>query len=305
MGHAAGIANAIQQRPVRNARGDKKGVTGRYQVFQGQDARQINARLLCLLAIFGAAGPENALDSAAHSPQAARRQHRLGRSADAHQHVNPGARPGGHQRAGHIPRGDQANAGAALTHLVDQTLMPGAIQNDHRDLIQIHTLGVGHFCEVVLDRGINIDHILGLRADGNFGHVKHRARVKHGATRRCCHSGDRIGHALGYQLRPLHRVNGKIQFRWVTGADHLTIEQHRRVVFLSLTDHHSPCHFNLVQQEAHGVYRCGIGVLFGPAAKMAACSHGGCFSHTDQFQSYVTSWFLCSGVFHIIPSSYG
>jgi hypothetical protein len=60
-------------------------------------------------------------------------------------------------------------------------------------------------------------------------------------------SRDGVGHAFGHQLGALHRVYCDIQIGRFAIADHLPIEQHRGLVFFTLTNHNRPRHLNFVQ----------------------------------------------------------
>ena len=67
-----------------------------------------------------AAELQHPLHVAADAAQRRRRQHALGRAADAQQHVDAGRWIGGRQRAADVAVGDEADARARLAHLGDQ-----------------------------------------------------------------------------------------------------------------------------------------------------------------------------------------
>src|SRR5690606_1415369 len=131
---------------------------------------------------------------------------------------------------------DELDAGAGLAHLVDQLLVPGPVQDDHRDVLRVAALGPGHRADVVGDGGVDVDDVGRGRSGDQLLHVEHGGRVEHGAARGHREHRDRVGHAHRGQPGAVDGVHRDVALGAVAVADPLAVVQHGGVVFLTLTD---------------------------------------------------------------------
>ncbi|OIQ70650.1 hypothetical protein GALL_477350 [mine drainage metagenome] len=96
--------------------------------------------------------------------------------------------------------------------------------------------------------------------------------------------GQRIRHILGSQRGAFERVERDIHRRALAGADLLTDEQHRRLVALSLADHHDAVDIQQVQLLAHRVDSGLIGGLLIAAPDHARRGQRRRLRHTRETQ---------------------
>ena len=85
----------------------------------------------------------------ADAAQRRRRQHALGRAADAEIDVDAGGRVGGMDDARHVAVGDQRNRGAGLAHTGNQVGMARPVEQQRGDLLRFDALGLGEVDDVV------------------------------------------------------------------------------------------------------------------------------------------------------------
>src|SRR5215204_1445333 len=106
---------------------------------------------------------------------------------------------GGVDHAGDVAVGDEAHRTASLAHRSDQVGVARAIENEGGDVFRGHPFGFGQRRNVVLGRGIEIDHPFGIaRSDRNLLHID-IGRIEEGSAFRQRQRGDRAGHVLGAQ----------------------------------------------------------------------------------------------------------
>ena len=99
-----------------------------------QHARRIEAGVEQLLPLLVVARPEPSLDAAADALERGRRDHALGRAADAVEHVDARAGLRGRDRGRDVAVPDQLHARAGLAELGDQLLVAVALEHDDVDL---------------------------------------------------------------------------------------------------------------------------------------------------------------------------
>ena len=175
----------------------------------------------------------------------------------------------------HVAIGDQADRRAGLAHRLDRLGVAWPVEQDRRDLRRLHAFRLGQRHDVFVSRSIEIDGALRIaRPDGDLVHVAVR-RVQQRAFIGDRKRGDRTGHILGAQHRPLERIDGDIDFRSRLGADLLADEQHRRLVELALADHHRAVNRQLVELAAHRVDRGLVGGLVLAVAAQPRSRHRG------------------------------
>src|SRR5262249_39370529 len=138
------------------------------------DAHGRGARLLLLLQ-----GVQTALHLAADAAQGRRRQHALGRAADAEIDVDPGflgiGRP---DHAGDVTVRDQLHTGTGLAYAGDQLGVARTVENAGGDLRNRYAARLGHRLQGVRWRCVEVDDAVGItRTDGDLVHV-HIRRVQ-------------------------------------------------------------------------------------------------------------------------------
>ena len=148
-------------------------------------------------ALLVVAGPEAALDGAAHALERRGGDDALGRAADAEQDVGAGVGPGGGDAAGDVAVGDEADAGAGLADLADQLVVAGAVEHHGGELGDPLAEGLGHGVEVLGGGGGDVDDVGGLGADRDLLHVHDRPGVEHRAPLADGDDGDGVAPARG------------------------------------------------------------------------------------------------------------
>ena len=91
----------------------KKQLSPLHQVLGGEHGLEVVPGRHSGLPLVVVAGPQPALDLAAHALEGGGRDHPLGRAADAVEDVDARVGPGGRDGTGHVAVGDQLDAGAA------------------------------------------------------------------------------------------------------------------------------------------------------------------------------------------------
>ena len=118
----------------------------------------------------------------ADAAQRGRRQHALGRAADAEIDVDAGfVGIGGVDDAGDIAIADQADRGTGLAHRPNQIGVARAIKDHRRDRLRFDALGLGEVDDVVLGGRVEIDHAF--RIAGTDGDLVCRCRGHAAACR--------------------------------------------------------------------------------------------------------------------------
>ncbi len=161
----------------------------------------------------------------------------------------------------------------ACADLVDQLLVPRAVEDADRDVAGRAVLGLRHSLDVLGDRGGDVDDVRGGRPGRDLLHVEDRRRVVHGAAVGHRHDGDRVGHALGHQRRAVDRVHGDVALGALPVADLLAVVEHRRLVLLALADDDDALHAHRADQGAHRVDRGAVAAVLVAAADPPARGH--------------------------------
>ena len=140
---------------------------------------------------------------------------------------------------------------------------------------------------VVGRRRLDVDRAARLGADGDLVHVDGGAGEEHRARLRERDHGDRVGRAACGEVRPLEGVNRDVDLRPFAVADGLAVEQHRRLVLLSLADHHRAAHAHGVEHRAHAVDRSLVGGDLVPAPDPRSRSDGSGLGNADELEREV------------------
>src|SRR5699024_5460928 len=133
-GPAAAVAHPAQQVAVGDAGGAEEDVLAGDQVTGGQHPVDVVTGVDRLLPLGVVDRGQAPLQFAAHAGQRGRGDDALRGAADAQQHVDPGLGPGRGDRPGHVAVGDQLDARAGLTDLVDQLRVSGPVEDAHRNV---------------------------------------------------------------------------------------------------------------------------------------------------------------------------
>ena len=75
----------------------------------------------------------------------------------------------------------------------------------------------------------------------------------------------------------------------------LAVVEHRRIVFLALTDDHKTVEVDGAQERAHGIDRCAIGGQLVPAADVGHRANGGSLGRAHEFHTEVAVWVEVNG----------
>ena len=95
------------------------------------------------------AGPQPALDLAAHALERGGGDDALGGAADAEEDVGAGLGPAGRDGAGDVAVGDEADAGARLADLVDELVVAVPVEDDGGEVADGPPVAFGERVEVL------------------------------------------------------------------------------------------------------------------------------------------------------------
>ena len=137
------VADARHQLAVGDAGGGEEHVVRGDQVVGGEHPVEVVPGVERLAPLGVVLGRELAQDHAAEALERAGRDDALRGAADAEHQVDAGVRAGRHDRAGHVPVGDQVDPGAGRADRGDQALVPGPVEDDHGDVVRRDALGLG------------------------------------------------------------------------------------------------------------------------------------------------------------------
>lgn len=244
------------------------------------------------------AGPQPALHGAAHASERGRGYHALGGAADAEEDVGAGAGPGGGDGPGHVPVGDEPDAGPGLAHLLDQLVVAVPVQDHRGQVPDVLALGLGHRGEVLGGRLGDVDAVRCGGAGGDLLHVhagsgvEHRAPVGGGDDRQGVAPPQR---GQGGAVDGVHRDVG---LGGLAVADALAVVEHRGLVLLALPDDDDAVHVHAAQHGPHGVHRRAVGPVLVAPAHPAGGGDGGRLGGPDQLQGQVPVGFGACVVVH-------
>ena len=133
-----------------------------------------------------------ALHLAADRAQRGRREHALGRAADAEIDVDAAVGPRGRDHAGDVAVADQPDAGARLAHLAISSWWRGRSRISTTSSPISTPLALASSARFSLRRGVDVDHALGqAAADRDLVHVG-VGRVEEAALAGHREAGDRV-----------------------------------------------------------------------------------------------------------------
>ncbi len=160
---------------------------------------------------------------------------------------------------------DEVDAGACLAQLCDQLVVAVALEDDDREVVDVHSLRLRDALEVLGRRRVDVDRVRASRADGDLVHVQRRAGEEHRPALGDGDDGDRVRHPEGGQARPLEGIDGDVHLGPASVADLLAVVEHRRLVLLALPDDDDAAHGDGVDHQPHRVDRGLVGrVLVAP-----------------------------------------
>ena len=173
---------------------------------------------------------------------------------------------------------------APMLFIGEKVGMARPVHHQRGDVGGGYALGLGEIADVLLGRGIEVDHALGVTgADCDLLHVD-VGRVEQRAAFGHRHGGDRARHVLCAKCSPLERVDRDIDLGAFFVADRLADEKHRRLVALALPDHDNSVDRQLVELAPHGVDRRLIRRLLIAAPAPARRRHRRALGHAHDFE---------------------
>ena len=114
------VLHAAEELAVGDPGGGEEAVVALDQIVGHQDGLEVVAGVDGGGSLIVVAGIEPSLDLPAHALEGGRSQDTLGSAADTEEDVGAGARPPGGDGAGHVPVGDEPDAGTGGPHLRDE-----------------------------------------------------------------------------------------------------------------------------------------------------------------------------------------
>jgi hypothetical protein len=120
-----------------------------------------------------------------------------------------------------------------------------------------------------------------------LAHVHAGAGIEHGAPLGHRDDGQGTAAALGGEGGAVDGIHRDVGERRRAVPDLLAVEEHRRVVLLTLADDDDAVHGHAGQHGAHGLDRGGVGTDFVAPAHPAAGGHGGGLGGPHQVQGQV------------------
>ena len=165
--------------------------------------------------------------------------------------------------------------------------MPRPVQNRHGEVGYLPVNVPRDGTQSVGDRSVKINLPSHRGRNNQLLHVDRWPRIEHGAARRHAQHADRVRKALGGERGAIDWVNRNVQVGTGAVADLLAIEQHRRFVFLSLSDYHDTVHPNRSEHRAHGVHGSLINLFLVTKAHISRAGDGGRLSCPHQLQGEI------------------
>ena len=165
-----------------------------------------DAHRAAALFVLGLADHEAREDLAVQAAHRGRGQHAFGRAADAHDGVHAAADDSRGNARREIAVGNQADARASRTDLLDQLLVARTVEHGDDEVLDVALEAARDRLQVLGDRRVQADRMLGARSDDQLFHVE-IGRVEQAAAVRCREHGDRVGRAGGTQVRALERID--------------------------------------------------------------------------------------------------
>ena len=153
--------------------------------------------------------------------------------------------------------------------------MAGSLEDHDRDVGDPPAEGLGDQVAVLGGRLADVDLAGHDRPDAQLLEVR-VGGVEQAAALGRREDGDRVGLAVGDEVRALERIDGDVdRGRRLAGLDALSADlladvQHRRLVALALADDDRAGHVDLVHRPAHRLDRGPVGVVLGAAAHVAS-----------------------------------
>ena len=145
-------------------------------------------------------------DLAAQAAHRRRREHALGRAADAHHGVHAAADHRGGDAGRQVAVADQTNARAGGADVGDQLLVPRPVEHDHDQVLDAAAERLRDGAQVEPHRRVEIDDVARARADDQLLHVE-VGRVQQPAAFRRREHGQRVGRAQRAQVGALERID--------------------------------------------------------------------------------------------------
>ncbi len=258
-------AHAPQERAARHAgRGDEC-VVALDEVVCSEHARDVVALVHESLPLVVVPRPELPLHRASEALDRRGGDHAFGRPADSHEQVDAGSGLRSGDRRRDVAVANEVDARPGLAELGDEVVVAIPLEDDDREVVDRDSLRLGDALEVLGRRRVDVDRVRRVRADGDLVHVQRSAREEHRPALRDGDHGDRVRHAEGGEARPLERVDGDVHLGAGPVADLLAVEEHRRLVLLTLSDDDDAAHRDRIEHEAHRVDRRLVGCDLVPA----------------------------------------
>ena len=155
--------------------------------------------------------------------------------------------------------------------------MTGTVQHDDRDVAHGLFAGFRDAADIFRHRGFDVDDVFRLGTDDQFVHVKNGLGIEHRAARRAGDDADRAADAERRQTRPVDGVHRDVHFGVLAGAEVFAVEQHRRFIFFTFSDHHNAIHVNGIEHVTHCVDGRAVGGIFVAAPHQTPGRHRGGF----------------------------
>jgi hypothetical protein len=109
--------------------------------------------------------------------------------------------------------GYEPDARAHVPDLLDRVVVARAVEHDHDDVADRRALLLRDQLERLRERPVEVEQVRYLLGAGHLLHVEDGARVEHRAAVGEGDDGERVGKALGAQVRALERVNRDVHLR--------------------------------------------------------------------------------------------
>src|SRR3954454_25055394 len=170
--------DSAQQVAVRDTRRDHDHLAGGEVVQREDPLHVLHPGLLRRSDLGRRRRPQLRLEAAAEAAQGRGRQDRLARPAGPDREV--GVRPahGRRDRRGDVSVLDQLDPRAGVADLLDQIVVPGAVEDDRRDVVHHPAERLGDRADVVADGPAQVDRVSRARADRHLAHVHVRQRLE-------------------------------------------------------------------------------------------------------------------------------
>ena len=164
------------------------------------------------------------------------------------------------------------------------------VEHDNGHVADLDVAALGDQRAGLGDWAVKVEQIGDVACSRQLLHVDAGAGVEHRPARRNGDHGQRARHSLRCQRRSFERIDRNVDLRVGAVADVLSVEEHRRLILLTLADYNDTVHRNRVEHKAHRVNGGLIGSQLVAHAHQSRRRERSGFGYAHQFKGEISIW---------------